>query len=85
MKGGEKWVLQSKEERRNWQKRMEGPLPSAPPIPSKKALTYERGGEEDGRGREVGGGGKMAGGCGQVTVIVTNLTVGPNGCGGWAI
>ena len=27
----------------------------------------------------------MAGGCGKVAIIVANLTVGPDGCGGWAI
>ena len=28
---------------------------------------------------------KEAGGCGQVTIIVANPTVGPDGCRGWAI
>ena len=32
----------------------EVPLSSTSPIPSKEALTRERGGEEAGRGREVG-------------------------------
>ena len=60
-------------------------LPSTPPIPSQGALTCKRGGEGDGGSREVGGGGKMAGECGKVPIIVANLTVGPDGCGGWAI
>ena len=77
-------LIQGGEERIG-RKRMEAPFPSVPPIPSQKALAHEGGGEGDGRGREVGGGGKMAGGCGQVTVIITNPTVGPNGCRGWAI
>ena len=64
---------------------MEAPFSHALPIPSQEALTHERGGEEDGGGREVGRGGKEAGGCGQVTIIITNLTVGPDGCRGWAI
>ena len=65
---------------------MEAPLSSSPPIPSQRALTHERGGEEaGGRGREVGAGGKEAGGCGQVPIIIANPTVGPHGCGGWAI
>ena len=62
----------------------EAPLPSTPPIPSQKALIHKRG-EEDGRGREVGRGSKTAGGCGKVTVIIANLTVGPDGCRGQAI
>ena len=27
----------------------------------------------------------MAGGCGNVAIIIANPTVGPDGCGGWAI
>ena len=65
--------------------RTEASFSCAPPIPSQGALTQKRGGETDGGGREVGGGGKMAAGCGQVTIIIANLTVGPDGCGGWAI
>ena len=66
--------------------RTEAPLPITPPIPSWEALTHERGGEEaNGGGREAGGGSKMAGGCGKVSIIVTNLTVGLDGCRGWAI
>ena len=33
----------------------------------------------------MGGGSKEAGGCGKVCIIITNLTVDPDGCGGWAI
>ena len=63
--------------------RTEAPFSHSPPIPSQGALAQNRGGEEvGGGGREVGGGGKMAGGCGKVTFIVTDPTVGPNGCGG---
>ena len=60
------------------------PPPQYTTHPQPESPHPERG-EEDGRGREVGGGSKMAGGCGKVTVIITNLTVGPDGCGGWAI
>ena len=69
----------------NHQKGKEATFSSAPPIPSQKALTCKRGGEEVGQGRKVGRGGKMAGGCGKVTVIIANPTVGPVGCRGWAI
>ena len=65
--------------------RMEPP-PCTSPIPSQEALTHERGGEEADRGgREVGGGSQKAGGYGKVSVIIANPTVGPDGCGGWAI
>ena len=64
----------------------EGSLPSSSPIPSQEALTHKRGGEEaDGGGREAGGGSKKAGGCGKISIIVNDLTVGPDGCRGWAI
>ena len=65
--------------------RMEAPFSHAPPIPSQGALVQKRGGEADEGGREVGGGSKKAGGCGQVTIIVANPTVDPDGCRGWAI
>ena len=65
--------------------RTEATFSHAPPIPSKGALTQKRGRAAGGRGREAGGGGKMAGGCGKVTVIIADLTVGPDGCGGQAI
>ena len=55
------------------------PFSNSPPIPSQGALTQKRGGEE------VGGGGKMDGGCGKVTFVITDLTVGPDGCRGWTI
>ena len=82
--GGEVGAPVQGAEERDGRERMEAPLTSAPPIPSQEALTC-KGGEEDGRGREVGRGGKMAGGCVQVTIIVANPTVGPDGCRGWAI
>ena len=84
-KGGERWVLWSKEQRKELAERGWRPPPSAPPILSQEALTHKGGGEEDGRGREVGGGGKMARGCGQVTIVIANPTVGPDGCRGQAI
>ena len=84
-KGGERQVLQPKEERTELAERGWRPPPGAPPIPSQKALIHEGGGEEDGRGREVGGGDKMAGGCGQVAIVIANPTVGPDGYRGWAI
>ena len=67
--------------------RMEAPLSSSSPIPSQEAIAHKRGGEEaDGGSRKQGGGSKEAGGSGKIPVIViTNLTVGPDGCGGWAI
>ena len=66
--------------------RTEACLSSASPIPSQKALTHKRGGEEaDGGGRQAGGGSKEAGGCGKIPIVVANLTVGPDGCRGWAI
>ena len=68
-----------------WQRRDGGPLSSSSPIPSQGALTHKRGGAVVGRSREVGGGGKMAGGYGKVAFIITNPTVGPDGCKGQAI
>ena len=66
--------------------RTDAPFSCSPPIPSQGALTQKRGGGEvGGVSREAGGGGKMAGRGGEVTFIVADLTVGPDGCGGWAI
>ena len=69
-----------------WWRKDRGPLLSTSSILSQEALTHERGGEEaDGGGREVGGGSKKAGGCGKIPMVIANLTVDPDGCGGWAI
>ena len=87
-RGGERWVLQSHGGQEGPSREgMEAPLSGSPPIPSQGSLTHERGGEEAGGrgGQEAGGGSKEAGGCLKVTVIIGNLTVGPDGCGGQAI
>ena len=81
-----RWVLRSREVSRDLaEKAMEAPFSCASPIPSQGALTCKGGGAAVGRGREVGRRSKKAGGYGQVTIIVANLTVGPDGCGGQAI
>ena len=85
-RGRERLVLCSREARKALAEKGWRPLSSSSPIPSQEALTHERGGEEaDGGGREVGGGSKKAEGCRKIPVIVANPTVGPDGCGGWAI
>ena len=85
-RGGESWVLQSREARRALAEKRWSPLPSTSPFPSQEALTHERGGKAaHGGGREVGGGSKKAGRCGKVSIIIANLTVGPDACRGWAI
>ena len=66
--------------------KMEALLSCSPLIPSQRALTQKRGGKEvGGGGREATGGDKTAGGCGKVTFIIADPTVGPDGCGDWAI
>ena len=83
-RGRERMVLCSREVRRALvEKGLRHPSPVHHPSP---ALACKRGGEEaDGGGREAGGGSKEAGGCGKIPIIVTNLTVGPDACRGWAI
>ena len=61
------------------------PLSDTPPLPSQKACTHKGGGADIGRGREVGQGGWKTGGSGSVSIVIANMTVGPNGCGGQAI
>ena len=82
----ERQVLWTKKVRE--QMAAEGRRPPSPvhhPSPAKKPSPMREEEEEAGRGREVGGGGQTAGGCGKVPIIITNLTVGPDGCRGQAI
>ena len=60
------------------------PSPVHHPSPAKKPSPV-REEEKVGRGREVGGGGQTAVGCGKIPIIIANLTVGSDGCRGWAI
>ena len=62
------------------------PLSCATPLPSQKLLAREGGGADAGGDDEgwVEEASRLEG-VGQVTIIITNPTVGPDGCGGQAI
>ena len=78
-RGGETRMLRMRMVVVNGGKGRRPPSPVHPPSLARKAFSYGRGDiAKDRRGRAVGGGE-------EVTIIITHLTVGPDGFGGQAI